>query len=143
MQDLNIVFGSDLLFYHKPKISSWGRVTLLCNHSSLGASYEYSPLVVSRFLGKNLRSLHSPQHGFWGTEQDNMLETADSFFAPLSLPVYSLYHSKREPDEKSLADVDTILIDLQIVGCRVYTFKWTIFNCLLVAKKLKKNSKNV
>jgi len=138
MQDLNIVFGSDLLSYHKPKISSWGRVTLLCNHSSLGASYEYSPLSVSCFLGDKLRSLHSPQHGFWGTEQDNMLETSDSFFSPLSLPVYSLYHSKREPDERSLADVDTILVDIQIVGCRVYTFKWTIFNCLLAAKKLKK-----
>lgn len=138
MKESNPVFASDLLSIHKNKIKSWGRVTLLCNHSSLSSSYSQAPEVVSDFLGKNLRSLHSPQHGFWGTEQDNMLETKDSFYIPLSLPVHSLYHQKREPDEQSLSDVDTILVDLQIVGCRVYTFKWTIFNCLLAAKKLKK-----
>ena len=132
------LIGAELLKVHKSKIKSWGSIALLCNHSSHTSQFESSPAYCHKFLQKQLKSLISPQHGFWGTEQDNMLETADSSFANPKLPIYSLYHEKREPDAKMLEGIDTLLVDLQIVGCRVYTFKWTILNCLKAAQKLKK-----
>ncbi len=132
------LIGSDLLKVHKNKIKSWGASALLCNHSSMTSSFESAPSLCSQFLGDNLKSMIAPQHGYWGTEQDNMIETKDSYFKNPDLPIYSLYHDKREPDEKMLKNIDTLLIDLQIVGCRVYTFKWTILNCLKAAKRLDK-----
>lgn len=130
--------GCELLKNNQKKINSWGKTTLLCNHSSLSLDYKSSPVFCYDFLGTSLKSILSPQHGFWGTEQDNMLETKNSIFPKLNIPIYSLYHTKREPDEESLDSIDTILVDLQIVGCRVYTFKWTILNCLKAAKKFNK-----
>ena len=57
-----------------------------------------------------------------------MIETEDGL-GPYGLPVYSLYSDTREPSEQMLEGADTILIDIQIVGCRVYTFKYTIAAC--------------
>ena len=138
MNKNKLLMGVDLLEGKKEKIKSFGKVSLLCNHSSLDRGLSFSPIALKKKIGDRLISLHSPQHGFFGTEQDNMLETENSSFEPLGIPVYSLYHNKREPDEESLDAIDTLLIDLQIVGCRVYTFKWTILNCLKACKRLNK-----
>lgn len=134
-----VLLGSDLLErLNTEEIKSWGTVSLLCNHSSLSENFRFSPTVLEEKIGDQLVSLHSPQHGFFGTEQDNMIETGDSSFGLGQIPVHSLYHKKREPDERSLKGVDTLVVDLQIVGCRVYTFKWTILNCLKACKRLGK-----
>ena len=79
-----------------------------------------------------LRCLMSPQHGLWATEQDNMVETAHGRHPQLGLPVHSLYSETRRPTPEMLDGVDLLVVDLQDVGCRVYTFIWTVSHCLEV-----------
>ena len=112
--------------------SSWGRVALLCNQASVDRDFTPSWTIVSRRLGDQLVAFFGPQHGFHATVQDNMIESSHSH-GPFSLPVYSLYSETRQPTASMLEGVDTILVDLQITGCRVYTFKYTIAGCLRAA----------
>ncbi len=80
-----------------------------------------------------LSAVWSPQHGFYGDRQANMI-ASDDFSDPLSgLPVYSLYGENREPAPEMFADIDLLLVDLVDVGCRVYTYIWTLFLVLKAA----------
>jgi uncharacterized protein YbbC (DUF1343 family) len=88
--------------------------------------------------GVNLTALFGPQHGIRGDVQDNMVETPHGFDAETGLPVFSLYSETREPTEEMLEGVDVIVCDLQDVGCRIYTFVYTIANCMRAAKSLGK-----
>lgn len=130
--------GLEILRDRPEKAKSWGRCALLCNQASLTADYTPAWTVLQKILGNRLVVLFGPQHGLEATVQDNMIESAHSRHASTGLPVYSLYSETREPTAEMLKDVDTILIDIQIVGCRVYTFKYTIAACLRAAKKLGK-----
>jgi uncharacterized protein YbbC (DUF1343 family) len=85
-----------------------------------------------------LTALFGPQHGIRGDVQDNMVETEHSFDAETGVPVYSLYSETREPTEKMLEEVDAVVFDLQDVGCRIYTFVYTLANCMRAAKKFGK-----
>jgi uncharacterized protein YbbC (DUF1343 family) len=67
-----------------------------------------------------------------------MIETPHATDSETGLPVYSLYSETREPTEEMLRDVDVIVCDLQDVGCRIYTFVYTIANCMRVARRLGK-----
>jgi uncharacterized protein YbbC (DUF1343 family) len=82
--------------------------------------------------------LFGPQHGIRGDVQDNMIETAHAKDRNTGLPVYSLYSETREPTDEMLADVDTLVFDMQDVGCRIYTFVYTLANCMKAAKRLGK-----
>ena len=75
-------------------------------------------------------ALFSPQHGFWSELQDNMVESADERDPDFNLPIYSLYSTTRQPLPEMLDQLDTLVIDLQDVGTRVYTFIWTVTYCL-------------
>jgi uncharacterized protein YbbC (DUF1343 family) len=121
-----------------PTIQSWGRCGLLCNQASVTSELVHSITVCRDVLKEQLVLLFSPQHGLDSTVQDNMIETGHSVHTPTGLPVYSLYSETREPTESMMALLDTIIIDIPIVGCRVYTFKWTIAACLRAAKKWNK-----
>lgn len=122
----------------KPNVAAkWGRCALLCNQASVTQNFQTAWSLLHDILGKQLVAFFGPQHGFHATVQDNMIET-DHNTGPYGLPVYSLYSATREPLDEMLKDVDTIVIDLQIVGCRVYTFKYTIAGCLRAAKRLGK-----
>ena len=129
--------GLEILAENPAMAKSWGNCLLLCNQASVTSNFEPSWKVVKESIGEKLVGFFGPQHGFHSTVQDNMIETTDSF-GPYGLPVYSLYSETREPSEDMLRGADTILIDIQIVGCRVYTFKYTIAACLRAAKKYGK-----
>lgn len=121
-----------------PDISkSWGRCGLLCNQASVTRDFQAAWDVVHNILGERLTCYFGPQHGFHATVQDNMIETNHSE-GPHGLKLYSLYSETREPTEEMVENLDTFLIDIQIVGCRVYTFKYTIAACLRAAKKFNK-----
>jgi uncharacterized protein YbbC (DUF1343 family) len=94
--------------------------------------------VLKSVEGVQLTTLFGPQHGIRGDVQDNMVETPHTHDVETGLPVYSLYSETREPTEEMLRDVDVIVCDLQDVGCRIYTFVYTIANCMRVAHKLNK-----
>ncbi|MFC1586644.1 exo-beta-N-acetylmuramidase NamZ domain-containing protein, partial [Fibrobacterota bacterium] len=77
-----------------------------------------------------LKCLFGPQHGFLGETQDNMIEWNGFNHAELRVPVYSLYGKDREPTEEMLSGLDAMVVDLQDVGARYYTFIWTMYLCM-------------
>lgn len=107
----------------------------MINQASVTREFTPSWQVLKALLGDRLVSLFGPQHGLVSTVQDNMIETGHSRHGPSGLPVFSLYSETREPTAAMLANVDTMICDIQIVGCRVYTFKYTISAILRAARK--------
>jgi uncharacterized protein YbbC (DUF1343 family) len=82
-----------------------------------------------------LTAVFGPQHGFRSDVQENMIETGHARDALRRVPVYSLYSETREPTAEMLRDVDLLVVDLQDVGTRIYTYIYTMANCLVAAKK--------
>lgn len=115
------------------------RLGLLSNQASLDRHLRPAKYVISELMPGQLKGLFGPQHGHGGAEQDNMIETDHSYDAELKLPVFSLYSGTREPLEEMLDLMDTLIIDLQDVGTRVYTFSSTMLNCLKAASRTGKN----
>jgi uncharacterized protein YbbC (DUF1343 family) len=89
-------------------------------------------------LPGKLKALYSPQHGFFAEKQDNMVESDDLIDPATNLPVFSLYGYTRIPTAEMLDPIDVLIIDLQDVGTRVYTFIYTVSYCLEAAKKYHK-----
>jgi uncharacterized protein YbbC (DUF1343 family) len=114
------------------------RVGLVCNQASVDHSLRHAADLLRSADGINLKALFGPQHGIRGDVQDNMVETPHTRDAETGLPVYSLYSETREPSEEMLSDVDVLVVDLQDVGCRIYTFVYTLANCMRAAKKFGK-----
>ena len=85
--------------------------------------------------GIDLVALFGPQHGFRSDLQDNMIETPHGQDARRQIPIYSLYSETREPTAAMLRDVDVLVIDLQDVGTRVYTYIYTMANCMRAAAR--------
>ena len=82
-----------------------------------------------------LAALFGPQHGFRSDLQENMIESPHARDAKRRVPVFSLYSETREPTAEMLADVDVLVIDLQDVGTRIYTYVYTMANCLRAARR--------
>src|ERR687889_2457243 len=83
--------------------------------------------------GLNVTAAFGPQHGLRGDKQDNMVESDDFTDPDHAIPVFSLYGEVRRPTGQSMGTFDTILIDLQDVGCRIYTFITTLLYVLEAA----------
>eukprot|EP00808_Paulinella_micropora_P006161 g24745.t1 len=83
--------------------------------------------------------IFGPQHGFFQTEQDNMIESRDTTYTSSTtqqeLALFSLYGQHREPTPSQLELVDCLVVDLQDIGCRIYTFMYTLANCLRAASR--------
>ncbi|MDH5682436.1 MAG: DUF1343 domain-containing protein, partial [Spirochaetota bacterium] len=102
------------------------RVGILCHPASVNEKYQHIVPILQSHRDIDLRAIFSPQHGYAGEKQDNMVESSH-FVDPMSgLPVYSLYSETRKPSPDMLKDIDIMLIDLQDVGTRVYTFIYTM-----------------
>lgn len=114
------------------------RIGLICNQSSVDHQFRHAADLLHEQRGVNLTTLFGPQHGIRGDVQDNMIETAHAFDKVTGLPIYSLYSETREPTEEMLKDVDALVFDMQDVGCRIYTFVYTLANCMRAAKKFGK-----
>jgi uncharacterized protein YbbC (DUF1343 family) len=109
------------------------RLGLLCNQASTDRRFVHSrDLLLQAFPGQ-LTCLFSPQHGFFSEKQDNMIESAHGIDSVSGLPIHSLYGETRKPLPAMFADIDILLVDLQDVGTRVYTFIWTVVHCLQTA----------
>jgi uncharacterized protein YbbC (DUF1343 family) len=114
------------------------RVGLVCNQASVDHDFQHAADLLHEHPDINLTALFGPQHGIRGDVQDNMIETAHAKDRRTGLPIYSLYSETREPTEEMLDGVDVIVVDLQDVGTRIYTFMYTMANCMRAAKKLGK-----
>lgn len=113
-----------------PAVLSGARFGLLVNQASVDHRFRYAHDLLSAALPGQLAALFSPQHGLWSEDQDNMIETAHRRHPRLDVPVYSLYAESRKPSAESLAGLDCLVVDLQDVGTRVYTYVWTLSYCL-------------
>lgn len=111
------------------------RVGLVANPSSVDGSLVHAVTQVAAAEGVTLAAIFGPQHGFHSTLQDNMIETPHAEDAARRVPVYSLYSETREPTDAMLDGVDVLVVDLQDVGTRVYTFVYTMANCLKAAAR--------
>lgn len=126
--------GLDQLLRHSHPWIKEQRLGLLCNPASVDSRYTHArDRIMQRFPGQ-LKALYSPQHGFFAEKQDNMIES-DHLRDPVSgLPVFSLYGETRIPTADMLDPIDILLVDLQDVGTRVYTFIYTLSYCLEAAR---------
>ena len=77
-------------------------------------------------FGDRLKKLFGPQHGFSTDAQDNMIETGHGTHPYFGIPVYSLYSETRIPTDEMLEGVNHLFVDLQDVGCRMYTYVYTL-----------------
>jgi uncharacterized protein YbbC (DUF1343 family) len=125
--------GTDVLL-SSPRLRG-KRVGIVCNHASVGRGFEH---VVDRLTTADavtLGAIFGPQHGFRSDVQDNMIETPHRDDPGRRVPVYSLYSETREPTAEMLRGLDALVIDLQDIGARIYTYIYTMANCLRAAAR--------
>ncbi len=109
------------------------RVALLAHPASVTANLQHSLDALAACPEITLSAAFGPQHGLRGDKQDNMVESADYRDARLGIPVFSLYGEVRRPTPAMLDSFDVLLIDLQDLGCRIYTFITTLLYLLEAA----------
>jgi uncharacterized protein YbbC (DUF1343 family) len=102
------------------------RLALLAHPASLTARMEHSIDALAARRGIRLTAAFGPQHGLRGDKQDNMVESQDYVDPRQGIPVFSLYGAVRRPTEAMLDTFDVLLVDLQDLGCRIYTFITTL-----------------
>jgi len=130
-----MLLGIDSFLSHPPADMQKKRWGLLSNQASVSKIGFYTKDLLRSKFQNNMKCLFSPQHGFWGTEQDNMIESPDGLDSATGLPIYSLYSRTRRPTDQMMEAIDVLLIDLQDVGTRVYTFITTLAYCLQEARR--------
>jgi uncharacterized protein YbbC (DUF1343 family) len=131
--------GIERLLDDKINLVKGRRIGLVCNQASvLPENFQHAADAFHTHPEINLTTLFGPQHGIRGDVQYNMIETPHVKDPRTGIMVYSLYSEVREPTEEMLANVDDIVVDLQDVGCRIYTFIYTMANCMRAAKKYGK-----
>ncbi|MBN1275943.1 MAG: DUF1343 domain-containing protein [Deltaproteobacteria bacterium] len=133
-----ILTGLDCLREYRWEELKGYRLGLLSNQASLDSNFNTPKEIISRLLPGQLKVIFGPQHGYAGQDQDNMIETDHSLDKSLNIPVFSLYSETREPLPYMLEMIDILIIDLQDVGTRVYTFASTMLNCLRASSRLGK-----
>ena len=131
----SIKLGIENLLTEKIDLLRGRRVGLICNQASVGHNFQHAADLFHNHPEINLVALFGPQHGIRGDVQDNMIETAHATDRITGLPIYSLYSETREPTEEMLKEIDVLVFDLQDVGCRIYTFIYTLANCMRAAKR--------
>ena len=126
--------GSDLLLASSRLNGK--RVGVVCNHASLDRGFVH---IVDRLAAADdltLAAIFGPQHGFRSDVQDNMIETPHAKDPGRRVPIYSLYSETREPTTEMLSGIDVLVIDLQDVGARIYTYIYTMANCMRACARL-------
>jgi uncharacterized protein YbbC (DUF1343 family) len=135
---MRTTLGIEKLLKEKIDLIRGRRVGLVCNQASVMPDLSHVADVMAANAGVQVTTLFGPQHGIRGDVQDNMIETPHTIDGRTGKPVYSLYSETREPTEEMLAQLDDIVFDMQDVGCRIYTFAYTMANCMRAAKKFGK-----
>lgn len=133
-----IKLGLEVLLEAVPSWMGDSRVGFICNQASVNHELQHAADLLFNHPGLNLRALFGPQHGIRGDVQDNMIETPHGVDRRTHLPVYSLYSETREPTKEMLDELDVLIFDMQDVGCRIYTFAYTMANCMRAARTFGK-----
>jgi len=115
------------------------RVALLAHPASVTASLAHSLDALASCSDLQLTAAFGPQHGLRGDKQDNMVETPDFNDPVHGIPVFSLYGDVRRPTDAMMESFDVLLVDLQDLGCRIYTFITTLRYVLEAAARRRKS----
>lgn len=127
---MDIVIGLERLVGDQRDLLAGRRFALLMNRASVDRDVRLACDVLHEIFPGGFVSLMTPQHGLWGEQQANMIESGHGFHVGIGVPVHSLYSETRRPTDAMLAGIDCLVIDLQDVGTRVYTYIWTVLYCL-------------
>ncbi|MFO7853170.1 MAG: exo-beta-N-acetylmuramidase NamZ family protein [Bacteroidota bacterium] len=103
---------------------------VVCHAPSISRRFEHIIDMVHHAASFELAAIFGPQHGLFGQTQDNMIEWEGYIHPRYRVPVYSLYGKTRKPTEEMLEKSEIMLIDLQDVGARPYTYVWTLKQCM-------------
>jgi len=122
--------GLDRLLDEGHPLAAGRRVGLLCHPASVDARLRPAAALLHADARWDLCALFGPQHGIRGETQDNMIEWEGFRDPATGLPVHSLYGEHRNPTPAMLEGLDVLIVDLQDVGARYYTFVWTVLLCL-------------
>ncbi len=114
------------------------RVALLAHPASVTEDLTHSLDALARCDDINLTAAFGPQHGLRGDKQDNMIESPDYVDPVHEIPVFSLYGDSRRPTGQAMSTFDVLIIDLQDLGCRIYTFITTLLYMLEAAAEQNK-----
>ena len=130
-----VKLGIDKLLNTPPQWLGEKRIGLLTNQASVASNLHNTVDLLVQSHPKRIKALFGPQHGFSGEKQDNMVESQDFVHPRFNIPVFSLYGTSRVPTGEMLELIDILLIDLQDIGTRVYTFITTLAYCLRAAQE--------
>ncbi len=111
------------------------KVGILANPASANRDFRHIVDQLAEADDLSLAAIFGPQHGFRSDLQDNMIETPHTTDPKRGVPIFSLYSETREPTKEMLDLIDVLVIDIQDVGARIYTFIYTMANCLRAAAK--------
>ena len=128
-----MLLGSERLIA-SPRLNGL-RVGVLANPASIDHSFRHVADVLAASPHWTLAAIFGPQHGFRSDLQDNMIETPHAEDKRRKVPIFSLYSETREPTPAMLDLIDVLVIDIQDVGARIYTFIYTMANCLAAAAR--------
>jgi len=135
---MTVKIGLDIILDSPPKYLKNKRIGILCNHASVHSRFVHAKNLIEASFPRQLKAVFSPQHGFYGEKQDNMKESENRVDSGLNIPVFSLYGKTRIPTREMFNEIDILLVDLQDVGTRVYTYIYTLSYCLRACKKYDK-----
>ncbi|MGB2912170.1 MAG: DUF1343 domain-containing protein, partial [Pyrinomonadaceae bacterium] len=133
------ILGVERLLTEKIDILRGQRIGLVCNPASvLPDSFAHVADAFDANDAINVTAYFGPQHGIRGDVQYNMIETPHVRDTRTGKMIYSLYSETRIPTEEMCDEIDTFVVDLQDVGCRIYTYTYTMANCMIAAAKYGK-----
>jgi uncharacterized protein YbbC (DUF1343 family) len=125
-----VITGLESILNDFPAKLKGKKIGILCHAPSITRDFEHISDIFYKRKDCKLTAIFGPQHGIHGQTQDNMIEWQSRKHPIFDIPLYSLYGENRKPTPKMLEGIDILLIDLQDVGARLYTYIWTVKLCI-------------
>lgn len=125
-----VITGLELIAESLPDSLKGKKVGVLCHAPSITTDFIHITELFFQRADCNLSAIFGPQHGLFGQTQDNMIEWQSFRHPKYDVPIYSLYGENRKPTAEMLYDIDALVIDLQDIGARLYTYIWTVKLCM-------------
>jgi uncharacterized protein YbbC (DUF1343 family) len=125
-----VITGLEAILDHFPSSLQSKRVGILCHAPSTIKDFTHITEIFFKRDDCTMSAIFGPQHGINGQTQDNMIEWRTQIHPIYNIPLYSLYGEHRKPTPEMLREIDILLIDLQDIGARLYTYIWTIKLCI-------------
>ena len=122
--------GLEMILEKFPAELNGKRIGILCHAPSINGNFTHITDIFYRKKECKLTAIFGPQHGLSGQTQDNMIEWSGNIHPVYNIPVYSLYGEHRKPTCEMLNSIDALIVDLQDVGARLYTYSWTVKLCM-------------